>query len=514
MKNKVIHIILFVLTVAALCLPAIQQHGHLFRLKRVMGTTVVTSRPEFSLKSFMKGEYQAVEDQYLTENIGFRECYIRYYNQLVWSLFRKSQNETIFVGKDNWLFNDFVMEHYKRQSVYHFFGSNELAIKKMNSDARLLRQLQGVLDSFGITLFVCITPTKDMVCDAYMPEVKEGEMGQGMLAIDFYPPVFDSLGIRYLDFSSYFMQLCDKVSYPLYLKSASHWSNLAATYMADTLLRYMEAVSGHNLHNLSFSAPYSAPTRTPDDDLESVMNLMWPIESDQNLYVDAIPDDDSTAIKPRWLVVGDSYFRGWQYSLPLDSLFETHHYWRYNNTVFDDPLHENVSEVDQLRALLSSDIITILYNPCNLYDLNRGFLTKSLFSLCYEEGVVNWMLGEIKKQIESRPEWLERMQDRALQQGAPLDQVLASEASYMLNNAPGDYFVEFNDTVVPTRRNSRIAKVQADLNDPEKQRLWTGVGLSREWRNSIMEKAKAAHLTLDQAVERDVDWMVQQKKEN
>ena len=439
---------MFVLTVALLFSCALQQHFHFFKFKPVAGVMVNTEQPKLQLKSFMEGTYQKQLDSYLSENIGFRECFIRSYNQVAWSLFRKSNNNTIFVGKDDWLFNDYVMNHYKGKALYGYVSSEEEMIRKMQADAQRLQTIQTMLEHYGISFFVCIAPSKDMVCDGYLPKVKDSERVDAVRAIDYYPPLFDSLGIHCLNFSDYFLQIRDTVSYPLYYKSSSHWTNLAATYMADTLIHYMESLSGRNLHNVSFSKPYQAWTREPDSDLEAVLNLMRPIETNQYSYVNVIVDDDSTAICPKWLVVGDSYYRGFQYNLPLDKLFASHHYWRYNTTIYDDPLHNNTSEVDLLRELLSSDIVTVLYTPCNLFDLNRQFLTQSVSCLCDAYG------------------------------------------------AP----------------NPRIAQVLAEINDPQRERYRKEMLRNKEWLESIKEKAQRSGITLEEAMERDIDWLLSRKQ--
>lgn len=514
MKQKGWYSVLFVVTVVLLALPAVQQQWHLFNFRPLLGSTVSSERPQLTVKSFMSGQYQVQEDRYLSEHVGFRECFIRYYNQLTWSLFRKSQNPSVFVGKDNYLFNDFVMEHCKRQSAYVFYGSNEGAERRMRSDANMLCQLQGILASYGVNFFVCMAPSKDLVCEEYLPVIRESEKRDGIYAIDFYPHLFDSLGIHYLDLSEYFMQLKGNVSYPLYLKSSSHWSNQAATYMGDTLIRYMENLSGLNLHNLTFTPPYLAPTREPDGDLEQVLNLMRPIETNSQYYVNAIPDNDTAAVRPKWLVVGDSYFRGWQYNLPLDALFASHPYWRYNNTVYDDILHDNTSQVDLLRALLSADFVTLLYTPCNLYDLNRKFVTQSLFSLCFDEQEVAVALAEAKRQILNNDEWMSRLRQRADSRNLDLQQVIDDEASYMLYGSPGHYLDQFNEATVPAKRSSRVAKVYAEVHNPERERYRAGLSKNPDWLASIKEKAIKQQITVDEALERDIDWLIYQKKQN
>ena len=495
---------------ALLVLPAVQQHGKLFKLKPLNGVTEAAARPNLTIKTFMNGSFQAQEEQYLSENIGFRELMVRCYNQMSWSLFRQTQNKTIFIGDDNWIFNDFTIKHFYGQSVYDFGESSESVLRKMQNDARLVYQLQEVLKEYGIDFFVCLAPGKDMVCAEHVPEVKGFTRPPGVRAIDVYPPLFDSLGINCLDFSKYYLDIKDTVPYPLYLKSSSHWSNQAAVFAADSLFRYMENLSGLNIHNLVIGDVYMDKTHFLDSDLEDVMNLLWPIETGMNQYNYIDIDHDSTAVKPRWFTVGDSYYKGFMYNLTLDLFFDTHHYWYYNKVVHDDPLHNNVNEVDIVRELLSSDVVTLMYTSCNLFDLNRQFLTRALFNLYYEDGVVEAKLQKIKQDIKNTPEWYASIGQNALNNGQDIEKVLENNARYMLYGSPGLYFDEFNGTKVPTCRNSRIAKVMQELQDTERERYRKQICSNQEWLNSIKAKAKADNITIEAAIERDIDWLLKE----
>lgn len=511
MKHKGTYIVLFVLAVVTLALPMTQQYGQWLKLKPLKGVTVTTKQPELTYKSFMSGEFQKQEEKYLSENLGFREWLIRCYNQTAWSLFHKSQNKTIYIGKDKWIFNDFAIKHHYGQMLYDYVKDNDEAIKKMKGDAVLLCLLQNILKEYGVTFFVCLAPSKDLVCEQYLPKVNEFTRPAGILAIDHYPSLFDSLGINYIDFSTYFMSIKDTVSYPLYLKSSSHWSNQAAVYAADTLFRYMEALGGFNMHNLDFGDVYLDKTHYQDADLEEVMNLIWPIESGKNLYTHFKIDGDTTAIKPKWLSVGDSYFWGFQYNLPLDALFETHHYWYYNKTVHDDKLHKTVDEVDIVRELLSSDVVMLVYSPCNLFDLNRQFLTRSLFGLLYEESVIQQKLENVKQKIRNSKNWYASLEQKAAASGQDLELVIDDNARYMLYGSPSLYFKELASCQAPTFRSNRAKKVADDLQDPRHEAYRKRIGENKEWLESIKEKAKTQHITLDEAIEKDIDWLIKTK---
>lgn len=500
---------LFVLTAMLLAFPATQQYAKLFKFRPLAGATVVTDRPQLNIKSFMKGDFQRQEDRYLSENIGFRELFIRSYNQLCWSLFRKVQNKTIYINDDNWIFNDFTIKHHYGQSVYDFGDTNKAVMEKMCASTLMLYQLQELLQAYGVSFFVCLAPGKDMVCEEHLPEVEGFDRPPGIRAIDYFPPMFDSLGIHYLNLSDYFMQIKDTVSYPLYWKSSSHWSNLAAAYVSDTLIRYMEQLSGLNIHDLRYSEPYQAYTRVPDADLESLLNLMYPIETSTYTYTTVTVDDDSTAVKPRWLVVGDSYYWEFQYNLPMNQLFESYHYWYYNSTIHNDPLHNNVGQVDILSELLSTDIVMLIYSPCNLYDLNRQFLTNALYGFYFEDAQIKAKFEKLKRSISNDAAWFAQIEEDAEEQGKTVEQALDDAARYMLYSFPGYYFQEFKVAEVATCRNPHIDEVLSRLHDPERALYRKELQNNPEWLNSIKEKAKASNITLDEAIERDIDWILQ-----
>ena len=508
MKYRGIYIGLFVLTLMLLALPAVQQYGKLFEFKPLNGVTVEQEQPRLCLKSFMDGSFQSQEDQYLSEHIGFRESFVRCYNQFCWSLFRETQNKTIYINKDNYIFTDFTVKHHYGQSVYDFGESSEEVMQKMEASVVLLYQLQELLKEYGVSFFVCLAPGKDMVCEEHLPQVRGFDRPPGVLAVSYFPPLFDSLGINYLNFSDYYLKIKDTVSYPLYLKSSSHWSYQAATYTADTLFHYMEHLGGFNMPELSYSKPYLAPTRDPDADLEAVMNLLWPIETDQNYYVDVTVLDDSSTIKPRWLCVGDSYYWEWHYGLPLEQLFETHHYWYYNNTVYSDPMYSNVNEVDLVRELLSSDVVMLLYAPSNLYNLNRRFLTKALCAFYYEDGVIDMMIKQIKENIKNTPEWYASIERQALEKGQEVEQVLDDNAQYILMDQPASYFDEFKEAKEASCRNSRVAKVLEMFQDSVREDYRRQIYRSPDWLNLIREKANSGGITLDEAIENDIDWLL------
>ena len=75
---------------------------------------------------------------------------------------------------------------------------------------------------------------------------------------------------------------------------------------------------------------------------------------------------------------------------------------------------------------------------------------------------------------------------------------------------PGLYFDEFKDAKVPECRNSRIDKVLMEVNNPERERIRRQMLENQEWLNAIREKAALSNITIDEAINKDIDWVLRE----
>ena len=116
--------------------------------------------------------------------------------------------------------------------------------------------------------------------------------------------------------------------------------------------------------------------RIPDEDLYNLLNLMLPTWGETYKYMDVSVAESIS--KPRLLVIGDSFFWNITYNFPLGDIFASTHYWFYNNSIYLDPDHDNVSQVDLSEELASTDVIMLAYCTAQLYDLGNGFIASAL----------------------------------------------------------------------------------------------------------------------------------------
>ncbi|MDO5341288.1 MAG: hypothetical protein Q4F69_02390 [Bacteroidia bacterium] len=462
MKNKnITYIILFVIFVAVLALPALQTQFKLFELKPLNGETEpVEIVPTF--ENYKSNVLQNQIDDYLKEHFGFREILIPYYNQYIWDVFNKIENNGIFLGKNNWLF---FYEHLCDQFeslTYKYADSGEEMTAIFERDAKATYYLQEILKEYGITLFIGIAPSKNELYPEFLPENKRFKHTGGVWADAFYTKRFKELGVNCLDFNTIYKGLKDSVDYPLFYKSSSHYSMISAAYETDTLIKYMESISGLNIQNVEFDEPHAGEARKIDKDMEKLFNLIRPIEDAEYKYLNVKTIHDETAAKPHWLTVGDSFFWNLINSIPHAEIFNGTPFWYYNKEVYFDPGHKDVSEVNLLEELLKSDIIMIYWCPINLYRLEHGFVINALISLCYEDNYLEEKKNKIVQNIKANQEWYDAVIKQAEKKGISMEQALNDNADYTMKENYEEYFPEIFGDSVPAIRNSRIKKLAED----------------------------------------------------
>ena len=279
--KKTVCLILCLLTLSIFLMIDIQQRWHPFSCKPLNGVQEATPFPEITMANFASGQLQSGMEQYSKEHFGFREPLIRTYNQYLWDCYHQTNVESILVGKEHYLYNtDFVDDyqglHWKNYAAD--FGTLQANLLR---EASRLKKLQDLLAEQGKTLFVVMEPGKVRTYPEYLPDRIKSPEGN-LTAADLYPSLFDSLGVNYLNIDAWFQQAKDTATYALYPQLGTHWSNLAALHVMDSMLRYMEQLGDITLPELAISETLYDTTMTPDDDLEKLLNLARPVRGIPN----------------------------------------------------------------------------------------------------------------------------------------------------------------------------------------------------------------------------------------
>ena len=516
--NSRIKTILFSLTAVLLFASLLQQATGFCKVKELKGAVSQTPKPEFSFQNYCNGKLQNGLERYLQQYYGFREPLTRLYNQCLWSFFRFSQvneDNRILISDDNWIFEPWSVEEYYQSRVYRYAKDSDDMVHKMEAEAFRLYQLQHILESNGTHLFVALLPGKELICGEHMPKNEKYYREKQITATEFYSKQFKELGINHVNFADWFVQIKDTVSYPLFPQTGTHWSNYASMHVADSLIRYMEWLGDLNLINLEIGHPYEK-TLYPDDDLESLMNLIWPLKKAPNYMADVMFVPDSTAVKPKLITIGDSFYWNLINKSSFGTPFSAFPYWFYFSSAYFSESNTHVSQINVLDEVLSADYVMLFYSTAPIYGMSNGFSEKMLLELCYEKEEIDARVSQIRQTIESDDLWKDRVFQQALDKGRNYEQELTSEINLMIFNNLEDYFPALCDSI-PTKRSLSAGYLMGDSLAFVKWNVKETVQSIKDSPKQMEEerqKAVERGLDIESMVLYDAQWIVDYKIKN
>ena len=454
--RKNLYKILFVSTIVVLTLLLVQTFTGIVHVKSLAGVTVEAEKPKLTFQNYVDGTFQDDLEKYCRVHCGFREWFIRLYNQYRWSCFRETDNTTVVRGKGNWLFEDVYVKDHFESLMYNYTNDTAVMRSRCETEALRLWKMQQLLEELGIHIFVNINPGKDVIFPEFLAENSLYTRPEGFRAYNYYVKRFDELGIHYIDNVAVFKAIKDTVDYPLFYEKGTHWSNIAAVHVFDSILRYMEDLSGQRLHHLEIGEKYQAKPRKPDKDLEDLLNLVFPMKSSPYWYVDVTVKEDPAAVEPILLTIGDSYFWNFTYNVPLQDIFRNHPYWYYNYKVYFDSANTSVLDLDLDQELARADYIMLNYGTGSLYELGSHFLPKALLHLCYDKAGIDAEVNKLVHKIKSDPEWFAENKKKVEDKHEDLEQGLYNIALYMISRCPEKYIEDFQGDKMPTSRNKDL----------------------------------------------------------
>lgn len=513
--------ILFSLTAVLLFASMLQKLFNFPKLKELKGVVVEQPMPKLCFKSLCDGSFQQQTEQHLKQHFGFRPPLVRLYNQYLWDFYKKTpvSKGVLSFGKEGWLYEPWVVSEYYQNQYLNYASDVSTMTSQLSDEARRLFQLQHILEPYGTHLFVCIVPAKDLIYPEYLPENENTKFdNEPKFSARFYnEDEYTRLGVNHLNLEQYFLQMKDTADFALFPQTGTHWSKYASLFAADTLIHYMEHLGGMNLKNLVIGPRELDDARDPDDDLESLLNLIRPLPKPQCYYATVTTDNDSLAVKPKMITIGDSFWWNILHQLPMQDIFSAFPYWYYNSTIYFDNAHNSVAEVNLVDEILSSDYINLFYSSTQLYKLNNDFTKQALIALCYDPEEIESINASVEQLIRLDAAWMEKMKERAGSQNKALDDVIHNEAQWVIDNYPEKYFPALNDSI-PSKRSKRVeAWLGLDslaFIEMEVEKTLQVFKNDEPTMDAIREKARQNNKTLEQAMYDDALWVVNYKLEH
>ena len=387
-----------------------------------------TTKPKWTINSWLSGEYQTQQDKYLAESYGLRDHLIRINNQYQFSFFKKTKVNDVIIGKENYLYGEGYIKAYIGSDPYN----DEGARMKM----KRIYDVSEKLEALGTKVVVVRAAGKasffpEYIPNHYFPKKKNSH-------IIAYKKALLKSGIRYIDFNDWFLQMKDTCSYPLFTRTGIHWSQYGAVLAADSLLRYMENLENVDLPDLKIKSIKLSPDPLfVDDDIEKSMNLLFKIAEDHYAYPEIeFNSEDKDSL--RVLIAGDSYY--WQlYSLGLtEKVFSESQFIYYGKQVY--PGKKDLGEIGTVDILKGYDVFVLMCTEANLQHFPWGIHSALYEELCKEDIdlFIETHLDEIlemEDKIRADKNWFDLIIKQAENQKSSIEEELRRDALYMVEAA-------------------------------------------------------------------------------
>jgi alginate O-acetyltransferase complex protein AlgJ len=227
--------------------------------------------PEFSLQSWLEGDFQRDADIWFKERFGLRDYYVRIANHLNYHFFSLSQKGSIqiIVGRDGELHEAGYLRHYCR------YGLDESGwdVHKL---FRRMRRLQDSFEARGIAFFFLITPTKASVYPDSLPDAFCGPQESPGVAYEMALDAMREDGVHYVDgFAHTRDAVAQRDDIRLFSKGGIHWNRLGAFYTTREILETADRLSSRDIPGIVLeSVAIDRNPRGSDRDFADLLNLV------------------------------------------------------------------------------------------------------------------------------------------------------------------------------------------------------------------------------------------------
>jgi hypothetical protein len=195
-----------------------------------------------TFSSWLDSTFQAKFNANFNETFAFRKIFIRFNNQLYYTLFDKSymNDQGIIVGKQKQLFELFYIKDYIGQGTI-------MDTAQAQSLTDLLYEVQSGMKRRGVGFVVLITPGKASIYPEFIPDAFKRRSSYKLRNYERMLAMFRTQGINYVDGRDITMRAKERNDMPLFCRGSSHWNYLGAYFTTDALLDKLGSIKGIKL---------------------------------------------------------------------------------------------------------------------------------------------------------------------------------------------------------------------------------------------------------------------------
>ena len=423
MRRKGLHIA-FYLHLLLMGLPVLQMTFHLFKEKPLNGAFTLADKPVLSKESWMNGSFQSGVEKYLKDHAGFRNFLVRLQNQIDFTFFKEAHAEGVVIGKQRQLYE----YDYIRAWLAEDYPGDSFVEKKL---LRLKYVQEYLKKEKGIDLVLVFEPGKASYYPEFIPEKYTSEK-DGLSTYGLYRKKADELGVDFIDFNQYFLDLKQESAYPLFPRSGTHWSLYGMQFAADSLLNFIEKRKGIQLTGVrADTLETSQIPKDTDDDVLKTMNTLFGNRSETLAYPKFTFDTIHPGKKPMVLVVADSYYWNIFNSRIPKYVFANEAFWYFNSRVYPDYYYEPkyTKDLDFQKETEKQDLIFLMVTERFVHKFDWRFIDQ-----LYDLYTPDWLSDAVYDKINSVmavETWYNEIIIKSQAKQIALDKALLEEGKYL-----------------------------------------------------------------------------------
>jgi len=483
---KILEKILILVLLIMLVLPAIQKEHPFIKIRDLSGDFVLKQKPSFNWNDWFSGKFQITYDQYLEENIGFRNFLVRLINQLDYSIFKKTHAEGVVVGKENQLFEyDYIRAYIGRD----FIGASiiDKKIKKIKFLQQYLKK------ETNTDLILVLEPGKASIYHELIPK-RFLDTKRPNTNYDSFVAKAREHNIRFIDFNNYFKLLKERVDYPLYPKYGIHWSIYGMSFAADSLINYIEHIRQIDIPEVFIdSLMVKRYARRTDYDVGKTLNLLWRLPEKEPLAYPVYRfEDNPEKDKPMVLAVADSYYCNIFNTRIPKNLFKNQAFWYFYSKVYPDTYHKlkKVKDLDLKEEVEKQDVVFLMVTERFLYKFDWSFID-DVYSL-YAPSSRYDIVQSFRNRILGNASWFNSIINKAEQKKESLEKMITRDAEYIFSQEDLETYLVY--------KGPKFYEEKIRSND--------------KWLSLTRKKAKERNVSLEQMISADAAYMFKQKQPN
>ncbi|MCU0429552.1 MAG: hypothetical protein MUF42_06225 [Cytophagaceae bacterium] len=410
--------VIFGIIVLFLSLPFLQSMTGTFSLRPLSGHGYVAPDTVFTWKKWWDGTFQIQREKYINDNFGFRNLFIRGYNEISYNLFNKLNLDGGVVGKENYL--------YEQRYLDAYYGVDFLGDEIIKEKVRKIKRIQDTLQKLNKFLLIVLAPGKGSFYPEYFPD--ELKRIKGPTNNESYENHLKEQVVHHIDFNTHFCNIKKTSSHSLYPKYGIHWSSYGATLAADSIISYLNKNSYRKMQRFNWHSVVMKKSNLYDNDMGDAANLLITDLSDSSAYpvLEEVPGDYD---KISTLVISDSFY--WTLaSIGLEKRYSKFHFLYYNKQKF--PENMPVDPTDLYNFTNESDVVLIISTEATIKDLGWGAIEKmyNFYFSDFTDPELRTKIIEMQNYIRADKNWSKAIAEKANKEKVSFDSILFREAKW------------------------------------------------------------------------------------